>query len=94
MNLVTWIMGLVAPLVIRAVIALGFTAVTYTGVTALANQLMATAQTQWATLPLNLLQLAELSGLPESLGMIAGAFVARVALWASLNGVKYVLKAP
>jgi hypothetical protein len=92
MNLVAWIMGLVAPIVIRGLVALGFTAVTFTGVSALAGQLITIAQNNWASLPTAVLQLAEVSGIPEALGMIAGAYVARVALWASINSVKYVLK--
>jgi hypothetical protein len=92
MNLVTWLLGLVAPFAIRAVIALGFTAVTFTGVSVAANSLITIAQTNWSALPTNVLQLSEISGIPEVLGMIAGAYIGRVAVWSALNGVKYVLR--
>ena len=92
MNLWSWIIAAVAPIVIRVVVALGFTAVTFTGVTALSNQLITIAQNNWSTLPVSVLQIATLSGIPQSLGMIAAAYVARVGLWASINGVKYVLR--
>jgi hypothetical protein len=92
MPLVTWLLSMVAPLVIRAVVALGFTAVTYTGVTALANSLMSIAQANWAALPAGVLTIAHLSGIDSAIGMIAGAYAARLAVWASINGVKYVLK--
>lgn len=91
--LVGWVMSMVAPVVVRAVIALGFTAVTFTGVTLVTNQLITMAQTNWSAMPTAVLQLASLSGLPESLGLIAGAFVARLAVWSAINGTKYVFKA-
>jgi hypothetical protein len=93
MNLVTWLLSLVAPFVIRAVIALGFTAVTFTGVAVLANSLITIAQNNWSVMPLTVLQLASLAGIPESLGLIAAAYTARVAVWAAVNGTKYVLNA-
>ncbi len=90
-NLIQWLLAAVGPLVARAMIALGFTAVTFTGVTAAVNSLVTYAQSYWSVLPYDVLQLAHLTGVPECLGMIMAAYVARVALWASLNGVKYVL---
>jgi hypothetical protein len=93
MPLAAWLLSLVAPFVIRGVIALGFTAVTFTGVTVLANQLIDIAKSSWSVMPLVVLQIASLSGIPESLGMIAGAYVARLGVWAAVNGTKYVMKA-
>ena len=92
MPLVTWLLALVAPMVIRAVIALGFTAVTFTGVTVAANSLMTIAQNNWSAMPYTVLQLSHLSGIDEALGMIAGAYVARLAVWSTINGTKYLLK--
>jgi hypothetical protein len=87
-----WLMTLVGPMVLRAVISLGFTTITFAGVTALVNSLVASAQSQWSSLPVAVLQLASLSGIPESLGMILGAYIARVAMWQAVAGAKYVLK--
>lgn len=90
--IVAWVMGMVAPVVVRAVAALGFTAVTFAGVTAATNGLITMAQTNWSSMPVAVLQLASLSGIPESLGLIAGAFVARLVVWSAINGTKFVLK--
>lgn len=73
------------------VVMQGFTAVTFTGIQALVNGLISMAQTNWSAMPAAVLQLASLSGVPESLGMICGAYVARVGLWVALNGTKFVL---
>lgn len=92
MNVAAWLLTLVGPLVVRIIAALGFTAVTYTGVTALISQLVATAQTNWAAMPTAVLQLLTLSAIPQVLGMIFGAYMARVAMWAAVGAAKYVLK--
>ena len=92
MNLAAWLLSLVAPLVVRGVIALGFTSVVFTGVTELVNSLVSTAQSNWSSLPTTVLQLASLSGIPEVLGMIFGAYMARFAMWSSVGAAKYVFK--
>lgn len=92
MNWATWALALVGPVVARAVIALGFTAVTFSGVELAANQLVAMAQANWSSMPLAVLQLASLSGIPEFLGMTFGAFVARLAMWAAVGASRYVFK--
>lgn len=92
MNVAAWLLTLVGPLVFRIVAALGFTAVTYTGVTALINQLVSTAQSNWSSIPTAVLQLCTLSGIPQVLGMIFGAYMARVAMWAAVGAARYALK--
>lgn len=92
MNIAAWLIGMVGPLVVRGIIALGFTAVTLTGVTELSNQLVQIAQQNWAAMPMAAMQIASLSGIPELLGMIMGAYVARIAMWASIGASKYVFK--
>lgn len=94
MNWAAFLVSMVGPLVARAVIALGFTAVTFTGVTALTNSLVATAQANWSGMPVAVLQLSALSGIPEVLGMLFGALTARVAMWAAVGASRYVLKGP
>jgi hypothetical protein len=91
-NLFLWLMTAIVPLAIRVVAALGFTAVTYTGVTTLVNQLVTTAQQNWSSMPVAVLQLCTLSGIPQVLGMIFGAYMARVAMWAAVGAARYVLK--
>ncbi len=92
MTIAAWLLALIGPLVVRGIIALGFTAVTLTGVTVAANSLVEIAQTNWSSMPLTVLQLASLSGIPEALGVILGAYVARMMMWASIGASKYVFK--
>ena len=91
-NLFAWLMTAIVPLAIRVIAALGFTTVTYTGVTALVNQLVTTAQQNWSSMPVAVLQLCTLSAIPQVLGMIFGAYMARVAMWAAVGAARYVLK--
>lgn len=74
-NLVTWLLTLISPILIRAVSALGFSAVVFVGVEALVQQLITSAQNSWTTMPVAVLQLASVGGLPEALGMVAGAYM-------------------
>lgn len=92
MPLVAWLLSLVGPFAIRAIVALGFTSVTFAGVTALSDTLITSAQSSWSGLPLVVLQLSSLSGIPEALGLIIAAYTARLAVWAAANGTKYILK--
>lgn len=92
MNLGAFLISLCGPLVVRGIIALGFTAVTFTGVTITANALISTAQSSWSGISVTVLQLASLSGVPEFLGLVFGALVARLAMWASVGAARYVMK--
>lgn len=92
MTLAAWLVSLVGPLVIRAVIALGFTAVTFTGVVALANQLVESAQNNWSAMPAAVIQLASLSGIPEVLGMVFGAVLAVFSAKAAAGFGRWVFK--
>jgi hypothetical protein len=92
MSIAAWLISLVGPLVVRGIIALGFTAITLTGLTELTNSLVQAAQQNWAGLPVAVLQIASLSGVPESIGLVMGAYVARMAAYASVGASKYVFK--
>lgn len=91
MPIITWIMGLVGPIAIRALVALGFSAVSFAAVNTMANALVNIATTNWASMPATVLALATLSGIPQVLGMIAAAYLGRVSIWAVQNGTKYLL---
>lgn len=91
-NIAAWLLSLVGPLAVRVLVSLGFTAVTYTGVTALVEQLVAMAQSNWSAMPVAVLQLCALSGIPQVLGMIFGAYAARVAMFAAVGMTRFVLK--
>lgn len=82
----------VGPLAIRALVAVGFTTVTFAGVTAAFQGLNSYAQTSWGSLPVAVLQLASLARVPEALGLVFGAMAFRLAVWTASNGVKMVFK--
>lgn len=92
MNAASFILAMVGPVAIRLLVALGFTAVTFTGVTLTVDALVVYAQNSWSSVPTTILQLSTLSGIPEFLGLIFGAIAARMLMWASLGASKYVFK--
>lgn len=93
MTLWATLLAMVVPFVVRAIIGLGFTLVTFTGVNLVVTQLVTGAQSSWASMPLAVLQLAALSGIPEVLGMLFGAMAAVMALKIAAGGSRYVAKA-
>ena len=93
-TLSAFLVSMLAPLVVRGLIALSFTAIVFTGVTELTTSLVATAQSNWGAIPSAVLGFCALSGIPQVLGMIFGAYTARVAMWAAVGASKYVLKLP
>jgi hypothetical protein len=92
MTWATLILALVGPIVVRAIVALAFTVVTFTGVTALVAGMVTLAQNSWSAMPVAVLQLCTLSGIPEVMGLIFGAYAARVAMWAAVGASRYVVK--
>jgi hypothetical protein len=82
----------VGPLAIRALTVLGFSAVTFTGITAVVDSLVSQAQTSFSALPAAVLALASIAGVPQCLGLLFGAFVARTTLWVGTSAVKMVFK--
>lgn len=89
-SLAQLLLGLVGPLVLRAIAAIGYTAITFTGVQAVVNTLIGYAQDNWAAVPTTMLQLASLAGLPEAAGLICGAYIARVTLWSAANATRLI----
>ena len=94
MSIATWLIALIGPLVVRGLIALSFTAITYTGITLIVNQLVASAQANWSALPAGVLALASMSGIPQGLGTCFGAYMALFALRTAAGFTKYVVKKP
>ena len=91
----TWgafLLQAVGPLAVRVLSVLGMSVVTFAGVSELVNQLIASAVGSWATLPAAVLGLASLSGIPEALGMVCGAMVARATLWAATSATKLMFR--
>jgi len=91
-TLATILMGLAGPLVIKALIAVGLGTLTFTGVTVALNGLISMAVTNWGGVPADVLQLASLAGIPQCMGIIAGAFSTRVGIWVAASATKWVTK--
>lgn len=74
MPLFPWLLSIISPLVKRALIALGIGVVSMAGFQILITQLTNEISTRISGLPQEWLQIITLYGLPESLGIILGAF--------------------
>lgn len=85
------LMGLAGPIILRILVTLGVGIVTFTGVTAGLQGLIGMAQSSWSALPAAMLALASIAGVPQGLGIIAGAMTARVATWAAVSATRWVL---
>lgn len=92
MTWVAWLMGLVGPLALRVLSALGMGMIAFTGVNELVQGLVSAAQSSWSSLPSAVLGLCSLAGMPQALGLIFGAFGARATLWLAANTAKLVFK--
>lgn len=69
----------VGPLAKRVLVSLGFGIISYTALTALVGSVISAAQSAWGGVAGAALQLSSLGGIPQVLGIITGALVARVA---------------
>lgn len=92
MNLATFLMGLVGPLALRVITALGMGVVTFTGVDAALSGLIAQAQSSWAGIGADVLGLAALAGIPAALGIVCGAMTARVSVWVAVSATRWIVK--
>jgi hypothetical protein len=73
-----WLTALFAaasPLVNRVLIGLGFGIITYASTTILINSVIANMQQHFNSMPSNVFMIISLFGVPDSLGIILGAFV-------------------
>lgn len=90
MNWATFLIALVGPLAVKVVTALGMSIVTFTGVTAALQGLIGMAVSNWASVPAGVLALSSLAGVPQGLGIIAGAMTARVGMWVVASATRWV----
>jgi len=91
-NLFGFLMLAVGPMVLRALTMLGIGTITFTGVTAGLTSLISAAQSNWSSIPSDVLGLAGLAGIPECLGIVAGAFVARAGMWVAVSATRWVIR--
>lgn len=92
-TLAAFLIGMVGPLVLRALTMLGIGIMTFTGVTALVQGLIDLAVNNWASLPSDVLALASIAGVPTCLGIICGAFVARTGMWIAVSATRWIVGA-
>jgi hypothetical protein len=88
MGLGTWLAAMMAPLVARVLMAVGFSVVSVVGVTTVLSQLKSLFVAQALGLPAAGLQLALLSGMGVAAGIVFGAVTTRMALWQIQNATK------
>lgn len=92
MNLFTFLLAAVGPLVLRVIAALGMSIVTFTGVDLALKGAIEIAQANWSGMAPAVLGLAGVAGVPQCLGLIAGAMTARVGMWVASKAISFVLK--
>lgn len=94
MTIFAWLVGAVGPLAVRVLMALGISAITYTGVQSIFGQLVGYVQSSWAGMPADMTALVGLSGAGTAVGMILGAAGSRLAIWVAGSASRWVVRAP
>lgn len=92
-TLFAFLASAVGPLLIKALLAIGIGTITFTGVTIALQGLIDIAVTNWASVPTDVLQLASIAGIPQCIGIVCGAFVARASMWAAVSATRWVTSA-
>lgn len=81
MNLATWLLALVQPLIGRVLVALGFSIVTITGMQVALNAVRDQLIGGVNALPADMLNVFLLSGGGVAFGMVMGAITTRFVIW-------------
>jgi hypothetical protein len=76
----TWLLALVQPIIVNALIALGVGVLTVTGIDVAVNQAMSWVTGAVGGLPADLANLLALGGFFQGMSYVGGAFSARVAM--------------
>lgn len=90
-TLAAFLMSMAGPLVLRVLTMLGIGVFTFTGVTAAVQGLIDMATSNWGSLPSDILALASIAGIPQALGIITGAFVARTGMWVAVSATRWIV---
>lgn len=93
MTLWSFLLAAVGPLAIKIMVALGISVLTVGGVSEIMDALIAHSQESWSSMPTAMLGLVGLSGASTAVGMILGAFNARLALWLATSATRWAVKA-
>lgn len=91
-TLFTFLLGAAGPLALRVLATLGVGVVTFTGVEAGLRGLITVAQNNWSSAGADVLGLAAMAGIPQALGIVAGAMVARLAAWVAVSATRWLVK--
>lgn len=92
-TLASLLMGIAGPMALRVLTVIGIGTLTFTGVTEGLQALITAAQTNWDSLGADLLGLASIAGIPQGMGIIAGAMTGRVGLWVAVSATRFVVGA-
>lgn len=92
MNLFSFLFSAVGPLVVKILVTVGISVLTLTGVESVLSELVAQVRSGYGGLPGAVLGLADMAGVGVGLGLILGAFNARLAMWLAASATKFVLK--
>jgi hypothetical protein len=92
MTWATWLLALVQPLIVNALIALGVGVLTVGGIDLAVNQAMSWLQSSVGGLPVDLANLLAMGGIFQGFGYIGGAISARVAMAGASSMKKFFIK--
>ncbi|KWE52462.1 DUF2523 domain-containing protein [Burkholderia sp. MSMB2157WGS] len=92
MTWVTFLLGLVQPIIVQALIALGVGVVTVTGIDIALNQAMQWTTTAVGGLGSDIANLLAMFGVFQGIGYIGGALSARVAMAGVSSFKKFFIK--
>jgi hypothetical protein len=88
-----FLLTIVGPLALRALLALGIGTLTFTGVDTAFGGLVTMVINNFGGLPAAVLQLISLASIPTSIGIVLGAFTSRIAIWAAAGATRWITKA-
>ncbi|MGV2292086.1 DUF2523 domain-containing protein [Trinickia sp. YCB016] len=92
MTWATWLLSLVQPLIVQALIALGVGVLTVSGIDLAVNQAMSWCSSAVGGLPADLMNLLALGGFFQGMSYIGGAFSARVAMAGASSVKKFFIR--
>lgn len=91
-SLAAFLLSIAGPVVVRALAFIGISAVTIVGVQGAFDGLLSQLQSSMGGMPSAMAQIAGLAGFPTAIGIVWGAFNARLALWITLASTRWITK--